>query len=126
MDFGQLKFLKGVVNVRLIDADRLEYEIWDSEIENGEEFMKMVRRSKTVEREEAANHMYPLKPCPFCGSNASWTFKRIKEVTCTSIQCELCGCQTKLFSDLDDHDLVNITSEAFSKAIRAWNRRRKV
>lgn len=111
--------------MRIIDADELEQDIWDSGIVNRDEFVHLVRTSRTIERETAVKELYPIKPCPFCGNSASWVFKNIKDVTCVSIQCEVCGCQTKLFNDYDDPHLRNPKNKAIHKAARAWNRRAK-
>ena len=123
MDFGQLEILKGVVNIRLIDADELERDVWDSGIANRDEFSYLIRTSKTVENQEAVDEIYPLKPCPFCGGRATWTFKNVKEICYVHIICDLCGCQTKLFRDYDDQFLKNPKNKAFTKAEKTWNRR---
>ncbi len=109
--------------MRLIDADELERDIWDSGIENGDEFAYLVRTSKTVNSKEIVKSQIPLKNCPFCGRRPEWGFKEISGKMCVIISCELCGCQTKLFSDSDDPSLENPSGKSFFKAARAWNRR---
>ena len=61
-----------------------------------------------------------LKPCPFCGGEATI---RTRIRNCTPpyqiawVECEKCGATGSTFSDTDDNG-----SHIFS-AIEAWNRR---
>lgn len=110
--------------MRLIDADALTQDIWDSGITNRDEFEDLVRNSKTIEAEEASKAFYPLKMCPFCGNKAVFEIRESRYVKCVNVVCDTCGCQTKLFSDSDDPELENPSGKAFKKAAKSWNRRR--
>jgi Lar family restriction alleviation protein len=57
----------------------------------------------------AAEHIKPLKPCPFCGGNAE-----VAEPICGEdyfVKCVNCGCRTSYFY------------RAKEEAIKAWNKR---
>lgn len=110
--------------MRMIDADRLTQDIWDSGITNRDEFENLVRNAKTIEREEVTKSLFPLKLCPFCGNRAVFEFKDFPSARCVSIVCEVCGCQTKLFNDYSDPNIENPNSKAIVKAAKAWNRRK--
>ena len=111
--------------MRLINADALELDIRYSGLSNIEEMLELVRCSKTIDGIEAVKGNYPLLQCPFCGGTPTWDIKKTVNQKCVNVMCEVCGCQTKLFSDKDDPRLMNPKGKAFKSAARAWNRRKR-
>ncbi|MBR1533378.1 MAG: Lar family restriction alleviation protein [Ruminococcus sp.] len=64
-----------------------------------------------------------LKPCPFCGGDASKWRKYGKYGYLSLIRCEICDACSKAFRYYGDEEDINWSDGGFKKAVAAWNRR---
>jgi len=69
-----------------------------------------------------------LKPCPFCGSNDIYIYRKYTSRTrcyITYAHCELCGASSKAHKYESDDKEINWDDVGCRKAIDSWNRRAK-
>ena len=109
-----------------INSEALLRKLWESDIENADEFAHLVKGMDALDTQTILKaYSAKLSPCPFCGNRPILSITLVQHTKCVNVMCDLCGCQTKLFSDKKDPLLRNPDSKAYMLAIKAWNRRVK-
>ncbi len=71
---------------------------------------------------ELLHKAYPLKPCPFCGAPARWTWFVKKRRSYLMISCSKCWVQTDDFDTLRGDE--DSEDEIAKKLAKDWNTRR--
>ena len=85
-------------------------------------------RDTSDEQEETGNNIdtpeeRDLKPCPFCGEDASLWYKETKYDRIAHAECDLCGAKSKAFSYYDNNVAFNPNDSGAIRARTSWNRR---
>lgn len=109
--------------MRLIDADDLEFNLRNTDVECLKDVFNILKMSKTIKPKELEWDS-SLKRCPFCGGEAE--FCRVKPTNgnvCINVKCCVCGCQTKLFSDSNDRYAIKRNGKPYRNSAKIWNSR---
>ena len=94
-------------------------ELYLSYCENRDASDKQEETESTLDGQE----MKDLKPCPFCGEDASLWYKETNYGRIAYAECDLCGAKSKAFRYCDRGAAFNLDDIGAIRARTSWNRR---
>lgn len=94
-------------------------ELYLSYCENRDASDGQEETESTLDEQE----MKDLKPCPFCGEDASLWYKETNYGRIAYAECDLCGAKSKAFRYYDCGAAFNLDDVGAIRARTSWNRR---
>lgn len=64
-----------------------------------------------------------LKPCPFCGGDARFTYTTYEEPPMYSVVCTKCKLMIKTYGKDENGNKTDLCYTSISQAAKAWNKR---